>query len=249
MTDRMALQTNGLEMRFGGVLAVDGVTLGVQPGEIHAIIGPNGAGKTTLLNLLSGELLSTGGIIHLGSLDVTRMSADQRSRAGMGRSFQHSSIFENFSTRENVRLAAQSRLPSSFSFLRNADKFPEINTMASGAIEALGLNGCERLAGEISHGEQRQLEIAMILATGSKLILLDEPTSGMGRVETQQLIVTLRKLRGHHTIILVEHDMDLVFALADRVTVLVYGKVIATGTCDEVRALPSVRSAYLGHGQ
>lgn len=240
------LRTEALGRRFGGLAAVSDVSLSIATGEVHAIIGPNGAGKTTLLNLLSGELTPTAGRIYFEGRDITRSSPDQRSRIGIGRSFQHSSVFEGFTTGENVRLAAQSRQPTSMQFLRDAWQLEAVNQRARAAIEAIDLRSVDALAGEISHGEQRQLEIAMILATAPRLMLLDEPTSGMGKSETQELIATLQKLRARHTIVLVEHDMDLVFTLADRITVLVYGKVIATGTPTQVRADEKVRAAYLG---
>lgn len=242
------LSTEQLSKHFGGIPAVDNVSLTICSGEIHAIIGPNGAGKTTLLNLLSGELAPTFGRIFFEQRDITSMTADERSRAGLGRSFQHSSIFEEFSTYENVRIAAQSRLPSSMVFLRAAENFTDVNARAEDAIRQIELLSPAVTAGEISHGEQRQLEIAMILATAPKLMLLDEPTSGMGRGETQALISTLQTLGRKHTLVLVEHDMDVVFTLADRITVLVYGSIVATGTPDEVRRNAEVRAAYLGGG-
>jgi len=242
------LRTENLSKRFGGIPAVDDVSLEILRGEIHAVIGPNGAGKTTLLNLLSGELDPSAGRIFFGGRDITRLSADQRSRTGIGRSFQHSSIFEEFTAYENVRLAAQSRLSSSMVFFRDAASFGKVSARAQEAIRSIELPSPEMMAGEVSHGEQRQLEIAMILATAPELMLLDEPTSGMGRAETQALIGTLRKLGRRHTLVLVEHDMDVVFTLADRITVLVYGAVVASGAPEDVRRNPEVRAAYLGRG-
>jgi branched-chain amino acid transport system ATP-binding protein len=240
------LTTEKLSKRFGGLAAVDGVSLDIRAGEVHAIIGPNGAGKTTLLNLLSGEILPTGGRIFLKGRDVTGMTPDQLSRSGLGRSFQHSSIFESFSLRENIRLAAQSRLRSSMQFFTRAETLAEVNAAAAGVATDIGIAAPARLAAEVSHGEQRQLEIAMLMATAPELMLLDEPTSGMGRAETAELIALVRRLRSKHTLVLVEHDMDVVFTLADRITVLVYGSVLATGTPEEVRGNAEVRAAYLG---
>jgi branched-chain amino acid transport system ATP-binding protein len=240
------LRTDALSKHFGGLPAVDNVSLEVRVGEVHAIIGPNGAGKTTLLNLLSGEILPSAGRIFFKGRDVTGDTPDALSRAGLGRSFQHSSLFDGFSAYENVRLAAQSRLPSSMRFLRRAESFADVNAKADAAIADIELASPAVKASEISHGEQRQLEIAMLLATAPELMLLDEPTSGMGRHETHAMITMLRRLGQKHTLVLVEHDMDVVFTLADRITVLVYGKVLATGTPDEVRRNADVRAAYLG---
>lgn len=246
MAGAAILTTDRLVKRFGGLPAVNDVTIEFRSGEIHAVIGPNGAGKTTFLNLLTGELDPTSGRIYFKGRDVTRMSPDQLSRAGMGRTFQHSSIFEEFTVHENVRLAAQSRLPTSMRFLHSAETLNEVNENAERALSRVGMTGVARVAAEISHGEQRQLEIAMLLATAPELMLLDEPTSGMGRNETSELINIVRRLGREYTIVLVEHDMDVVFRLADRITVLVYGSVLATGAPDEVRSNPDVRAAYLG---
>jgi branched-chain amino acid transport system ATP-binding protein len=241
------LRTDALSKSFGNLAAVQNVSLEFHAGEIHAIIGPNGAGKTTFLNLLSGELSPSAGSLHFGSADVTRWSPDRRARAGMGRSFQHSSVFEDLTTFENARLAAQTRLPSSFRFFRPASRYDPVNATASAVLGELGLAGnVETPAGEISHGGQRQLEIAMLMAIDPKLMLLDEPTSGMGRAETSELIETLRVLSKKHTLVLVEHDMDVVFTLADRISVLVNGAVLASGKPQEVRANAAVRTAYLG---
>lgn len=240
------LNVQDLSKEFGGLVAVNGVNLKLLRGEIHAIIGPNGAGKTTFLNLLSGELSPTSGRLVLDGVDVTGWSSDALCRAGVGRSFQHSAVMGSFSIFENVRLAAQARSAFSFSMLRSAKSLENVNHETEKALSIVGLDNTERLASEISHGEQRQLEIAMLLATNSKILMLDEPTSGMGRYETSELIAILEKLRNQKTILMVEHDMDVVFSLADRITVLVYGRVMATGTPDEVRANEDVRRAYLG---
>jgi branched-chain amino acid transport system ATP-binding protein len=241
------LRTERLCKSFGSLPAVNDVSLDIRAGEIHAIIGPNGAGKTTLLNVMSGELLPTSGSLFLGDQDVTGWTPDRLARAGLGRSFQHSSTFENLSAYENVRLAAQVRLATSMRFFRPADRYAGVNARAHDILTGLALpSSIDTLAGEISHGEQRQLEIAMLIAIAPKVMLLDEPTSGMGRSETRELMAVLRRLSEHHTLVLVEHDMDVVFALANRITVLVSGEVMATGAPEEVRANRNVRSAYLG---
>lgn len=246
MQGRSVLEVRGIGKTFGGLVAVKDVHFDLREGEIHAIIGPNGAGKTTLLNLLSGELKPSSGRLHLNGADVTGWTPDALSRAGMGRSFQHSLILADFSIFENVRIAAQSRSNASFAMHKSALALTDVTEAAHRALDLASITGIDRLAGEMSHGEQRQLEIAMLLASHSKVMLLDEPTSGMGRAETTRMTEVLATLRGAHTVLLVEHDMDVVFSLADRITVLVYGQVMATGTPDEIRANPSVRSAYLG---
>jgi branched-chain amino acid transport system ATP-binding protein len=244
------LRTERLCKSFGSLMAVKDVSLDIREGEIHAIIGPNGAGKTTLLNVLSGELLPTSGSLILEECNVTGWTPDRLARAGLGRSFQHSSTFENLSTFENVRLAAQVQLPTSMHFFRPAARYGDINLRAQEILARFALMASAgTLAGEISHGAQRQLEIAMLIAIAPKLMLLDEPTSGMGKPETRELIEILRGLAEHHTLVLVEHDMDVVFTLASRITVMVNGEVMATGTPEEVRRDRNVRSAYLGeHG-
>jgi branched-chain amino acid transport system ATP-binding protein len=246
MLDGPLLRIEGLSKHFGGVPAVAEVSLDIARGEIHAIIGPNGAGKTTFLNLLSGELTPSFGQVWFKGRNVTGWTPDALARAGLGRSFQHSSVMENFTLFENVRLAAQSRSGASFRMFKSADQLADVTKAARAAIEACGIVQPERLAGEVSHGERRQLEAAMLLAAGAEVMLLDEPASGMSRAETLELVAVLQRLRGGRTILLVEHDMDAVFALADRITVLVYGKVLATGAPFEVRENPEVRAAYLG---
>ncbi|GAC1553110.1 MAG: ABC transporter ATP-binding protein [Beijerinckiaceae bacterium] len=241
------LEAESISKCFGRFVAVRDVTLRFEPGEIHAVIGPNGAGKTTFLNLLSGELSASSGSLRFGGQDVTHWAPERRANAGMGRSFQHSSVFENLSVRENLRLAAQTRFPKAFGLWRTADSYGEVAERVVTVCSELSLSAPEeRLAGELSHGEQRQLEIGMLIATSPKLMLLDEPTSGMSRNETLDLIKILRRLSESHTLVLVEHDMDVVFQLADRITVLVNGTVIASGKPEEVRADAGVRSAYLG---
>lgn len=242
------LEAELLSKSFGRFTAVNDVTLRFGAGEIHAIIGPNGAGKTTLLNLLSGELAPSTGFLRFGGQDITRWPPNRRANAGIGRSFQHSAVFENLSVRENLRLAAQMQFPHAFGLFRTADSYGEVAERVSTILSELSLaTHDEILAGELSHGEQRQLEIGMLMATSPKLMLLDEPTSGMSRNETLDLIKTLRRLSEKHTLVLVEHDMDVVFQLADRITVLVNGAVIASGKPEEVRADAGVRTAYLGN--
>ena len=242
------LEAELLSKSFGRFIAVNDVTLRFEADEIHAIIGPNGAGKTTLLNLLSGELSPSTGFLRFGGQDITRWPPNRRANAGIGRSFQHSAVFENLSVRENLRLAAQTQFPHAFGLFRTADCYGEVAERVSTILSELSLaTHDEILAGELSHGEQRQLEIGMLMATSPKLMLLDEPTSGMSRNETLDLIKTLRRLSEKHTLVLVEHDMDVVFQLADRITVLVNGAVIASGKPEEVRADAGVRTAYLGN--
>jgi branched-chain amino acid transport system ATP-binding protein len=242
------LEAESLSKSFGSFAAVRDVTLRFNPGEIHALIGPNGAGKTTFLNLLSGELSVSSGSLRFGRQDVTGWPPERRANAGIGRSFQHSSVFENLSVRENLRLAAQMQFPSAFGLFRTADGYRDVAEHVSKVLSELSLAVSEKtLAGELSHGEQRQLEIGMLMATGPKLMLLDEPTSGMSRNETLDLIKILRRLSEKHTLVLVEHDMDVVFQLAGRITVLVNGAVIASGKPEDVRADAGVRTAYLGN--
>ncbi|RMF91500.1 MAG: ABC transporter ATP-binding protein [Nitrospinota bacterium] len=241
------LETRGLVKQFGALVATDHLDLTVFPGEIHAIIGPNGAGKTTLLAQLAGELRPDAGTIRFGGRDITHLPVHTRSALGLARSFQITSIFHGFSVLDNVAIAVQARAGHSFRFWRNAHTIPELREPALAILERVGLRErAETVAARLSHGEQRQLEIAMVLATQPKLLLLDEPTAGMGAEETAQMIALLRELKGEHTLLLVEHDMDAVFALADRITVLVYGRAIATGTIEEIRVNPEVRQAYLG---
>ncbi len=241
------LEVRGVTRRFGGLVANDDVTLDVAMGEIHVVIGPNGAGKSTLINMLSGDLEPSAGQIFLDGRDITRLSADKRSLLGVGRSYQKTNIFRSFTVRENCRLAAQSRAPHPWKLLRSADSWTKTNALAQEAIEMAELAGREdRIAGTLSHGEQRQLEVALSLATGPKLLLLDEPLAGMGTEESQSMIELIRKLQANHAILLVEHDVDAVFALADRLTVMVEGKILASGAPREIRRNPEVQAAYLG---
>jgi branched-chain amino acid transport system ATP-binding protein len=243
------LETRDLTKRFGGVVATDQVSLAVQPGEIHAVIGPNGAGKTTLIALLAGELAPDAGAIRFAGADVTALPVHARSALGLARSFQITSIFRDFPVLENVALAVQARAGHSFRFWRDTRRQAALHDPARAVLRDIGLlDRADVVAADLAHGEQRQLEIAMALATRPRLLLLDEPTAGMGPEESARMVELLRTLRGRQTLVLVEHDMDAVFALADRITVLVYGRIIATGPPDAIAASPAVREAYLGHG-
>jgi len=241
------LGARGLTKRFGGLAAVSDVTLNLWRGRIHAVIGPNGAGKSTLTNLLSGDLVPTAGTVTLAGRDVTGRSPQRISRAGLGRSYQKTNIFAPFTVWENVRLAAQSRTPQPARWLRLAASVKEANERAERALEAAGLQARRhQVAGAASHGEQRQLEIAMTLATDPQVLLLDEPLAGMGTAEAERMVELLLRLKKDHAMMLVEHDMDAVFALADHLTVMVNGQVIASGAPAEVRADAGVQQAYLG---
>jgi branched-chain amino acid transport system ATP-binding protein len=241
------LKVEGLTKRFGGVVASDGIALDIPHGEFHAIIGPNGAGKTTLIGLLAGEITPQGGSIRFDGGDITALPVYSRSLLGIARSFQITSLFSGFSALDNVALAVQAHDDHSFQFWENARRD---GALRKPALEALTQVGLEARSGmqidKLSHGEQRQLEIAMALATKPRLLLLDEPMAGMGPEESARMVEMLRKLKRSVTILLIEHDMETVFALADRVTVLVYGRVIACGEPTVVRNDPAVREAYLG---
>jgi branched-chain amino acid transport system ATP-binding protein len=241
------LSAKNLTKRFGGLAAVNNVSLDLWRGRIHAVIGPNGAGKSTLTNLLSGDLPPTSGSVLLGGRDVTGWSPEKIAAQGLGRSYQKTNIFLPFTVWENVRLAAQSREPHAANWFSRATKFEAINARAESAIALSGLkNRKNSIAGTISHGEQRQLEIAMTLATGPQVLLLDEPLAGMGAVEAERMVSLLQSLKKDHGILLVEHDMDAVFALADQLTVMVNGQVIASGTPAQIRLDAGVQAAYLG---
>ncbi len=241
------LQIERLSKRFGGVIACDDITLDVATGELHAIIGPNGAGKTTLIGQLTGETVADAGRILLAGRDITALPAWQRSALGLARSFQITSLFPDFSALENVALAVQAHAGHSFRFWRNARSEVELREPARAALARVGLaHRAEAVVASLSHGEHRQLEIAMALATGPRLLLLDEPMAGMGPEESARMVSLLGELKQQLTILLVEHDMEAVFALADRISVLVYGRVIATGTPTAIRANEEVRQAYLG---
>ncbi len=241
------LQIEGLTRRFGGVIASDAITLAVPAGELHAIIGPNGAGKTTLIGQLAGEIAPDAGRVRFDGRDVTALPAWRRSMLGLARSFQITSLFLDFSVLDNVALAVQAHSGHSFRFWRDARRETALRAPAQAALERVGLGArADAVAGNMSHGEHRALEIAMALATRPRMLLLDEPMAGMGPEESARMVRTLRELKQELTILLVEHDMEAVFALADRITVLVYGRVIASGTPEAIRANAEVRQAYLG---
>jgi len=241
------LQIEGLTKRFGGVVACDGVTLDVPPGELHAIIGPNGAGKTTLIGQLTGEIAPDAGRVRFDGLDITALPGWRRSQLGLARSFQITSLFLDFTALDNVALAVQAHADHSFHFWREARSEPELRAPARAALARVGLdNRADAIVANLSHGEHRQLEIAMALATRPRMLLLDEPMAGMGPEESARMVALLRELKQDLTILLVEHDMEAVFALADRISVLVFGRVIATGTPEAIRANEEVRQAYLG---
>jgi branched-chain amino acid transport system ATP-binding protein len=241
------LDIRELTKRFGGLVATDSVNLQVRTGELHAIIGPNGAGKTTLLAQLSGELRSDSGRIVFSGEDITELPTYARSARGMARSFQITSIFPDLTVQENVALCVQTHAGHSFRFWAAANEQAELQDPARALLAQVGLAGRSGLrASTLAHGEKRALEIAMALACRPQLLLLDEPTAGMGPDDTARMIQLLISLKRQVTILLIEHDMDAVFALADRLTVLVYGRVIATGEPTAVRELPNVREAYLG---
>jgi branched-chain amino acid transport system ATP-binding protein len=247
MSDNM-LEVRGLTKRFSGVVATDDLTFEVRRGETHAIIGPNGAGKTTLIAQLQGELQPDKGSIYFAGRDITRKPAYQRAALGIARSFQVTSIFPKYTAIANVALAVQANAGHSFHFWRAAWRDPDLVGPASEAIARVGLADRSDVAAEsLSHGERRQLELAMALAMRPQLLLLDEPMAGMSRQDGARMTRLLSELKQTYTVVLVEHDMDTVFAVADRVTVLAAGRAIATGEPSEIRADPQVRAAYLGH--
>jgi branched-chain amino acid transport system ATP-binding protein len=241
------LEIDGLTKRFGGVIASDAISLGVRRGELHAIIGPNGAGKTTLIGQLAGEITPDAGCIRFEGDDVTALPTYRRSQIGLARSFQITSLFLDFTALDNVALAVQAHAGHSFRFWRNARRDKALREPAQAALARLGLaDRADVLVSRLSHGEHRQIEIAMALATRPLMLLLDEPMAGMGPDESTRVVATLRELKREVTILLIEHDMEAVFALADRITVLVYGRIIASGTPEAIRANAEVRQAYLG---
>jgi branched-chain amino acid transport system ATP-binding protein len=241
------LEVNGLTKSFGALRACDGIDFDVKEGETHAVIGPNGAGKTTFISQLAGNLLPDRGMVRFAGADITKLPAPKRARMGLARSFQITSIYPEFSALDNVALAVQARSGHSFRFWRKARGDRALSEPAQRVLEEVGLASRKNvLAANLSHGEQRQLEVAMALATEPRLLLLDEPMAGMGIDESQRMIALLSRLKQSKTIILVEHDMDAVFRLADRISVLVYGRVIATGAPETIRANLEVRTAYLG---
>ena len=233
----MSLRVAGLQKHFGGVLAVDDVSLDLAEGELHALIGPNGAGKTTLIHLLSGALAPTAGTIELDGRDITSLGMHRRVRLGLARSHQITSVFPNFTALENLALAVQ-----------GASGSPDLGR-ARAELDSIGLGErADQLASALAHGERRQLELGLALATGARILLLDEPMAGMGPEEAARILGLIEGLKRRRTILLVEHDMDAVFRLADRISTLVYGRVIASGAPEEIRRHPEVRRAYLGEG-
>ena len=241
------LRVKNLVWQFGGVVATDNLSLDVAKGELHAIIGPNGAGKTTLISQLTGQRLPNSGSIRFAGQDITRLPAWRRSALGLARSFQITSLLLDFTASDNVALAVQAHDGHSFHFWRNARTESHLRKAALAALERVGLgNRAETVASELSHGEQRELELAVALATRPRLLLLDEPMAGLGSTESARMVKLLGELRREVTIVLVEHDMDAVFALADRITVLVYGRVIASDVPAAIRQNEEVKRAYLG---
>jgi branched-chain amino acid transport system ATP-binding protein len=241
------LEIERLGKRFGGVVASDAIALAIPQGELHAIIGPNGAGKTTLISQLAGEIAPDAGHIRFAGRDITGLPIFRRSQLGLARSFQITSLFLDFTVLDNVALAVQAHAGHSFRFWRDARSQSELRTPARAALTRVGLAGrADVVVSNLSHGEHRQLEIAMALATTPRMLLLDEPMAGMGPDESARMVKTLRELKRELTILLIEHDMEAVFALADRITVLVYGRIIASGTPEAIRANAEVRQAYLG---
>ncbi|MBX6319365.1 ABC transporter ATP-binding protein [Pigmentiphaga sp.] len=241
------LQAHGLSRHFGALKAIDNVSLALAPDRIHAVIGTNGAGKSTLIHLLSGELAPTSGWISLHGRDITNWSQPRRAQAGIGRSYQRNTIFLPLTVRENCRLAAQARAQRPWRIWESAQACKASQERADDAMERTGLSAlADKPAASLSHGQKRQLEVAMCLATSPTVLLLDEPLAGMGAEESERMLELLRRLRKGHAILLVEHDMDAVFAVADDITVMVNGSPIATGLPAEVRNNPDVQEAYLG---
>ena len=241
------LEVRGLTKTFGALRATDGIDFDVAEGETHAVIGPNGAGKTTFISQLAGNLRPDAGTVRFAGADITALPAPRRARMGLARSFQITSVYPEFSALDNVALAVQAHAGHSFRFWRTARGDPALVEPAERVLEEVGLLHRKNiLAANLAHGEQRQLEVAMALATGPRLLLLDEPMAGMGTEESQRMIELLSKLKQKKTIILVEHDMDAVFRLADRISVLVYGRVIATDVPEKIKMNQEVRKAYLG---
>jgi branched-chain amino acid transport system ATP-binding protein len=241
------LRVQNLSRRFGGIVATDNVSLEVRRGELHAIIGPNGAGKTTLIGQLTGHVMPHAGSVLLAGRDITHLPAYRRCGLGLARSFQITSLLSDFTAADNVALAAQAHDGTSFRFFNNARKESGLRSTALAALQRVGLGErADMLVSKLSHGEQRELELAVALATGPQLLLLDEPMAGLGVTESARMVKLLGELRKEVTIILVEHDMEAVFALADRISVLVYGRVIASGAPKDIRQNEDVKRAYLG---
>ncbi len=241
------LRGHDITRRWGGLVAVDRVSIELLRGQVHAVIGTNGAGKSTLINILSGEIPPSGGAVQLLGQNVTDWTQPRRARAGLGRSYQRNTIYPSFTVFENCRLAAQASTQKPWQWWQDAQACPASTATAREVAARAGLSGLlERPAGLLSHGQKRQLEIAMCLATAPQVLLLDEPLAGMGAEETDRMLALLSDLRAGHAILLVEHDMDAVFRIADRITVMVNGAVIACDTPEAVRASPEVQAAYLG---
>jgi branched-chain amino acid transport system ATP-binding protein len=247
MTRDVLLQGINLTRRWGGLVAVNNVSISLKRGQVHGVIGTNGAGKSTLINLLSGEFPPSSGQVELLGQDVSHWAQSRRARAGLGRSYQRNTIFPSFSVLENCRLSAQAQHQQAWSFWRNAEADATTLKIAHEVATRVGLGDVlDRQAGFLSHGQKRQLEIAMCLATTPQVLLLDEPLAGMGAEETERMLSLLQELKQDHAILLIEHDMDAVFRIADLITVMVNGVVIATGSPDDVRNNADVRTAYLG---
>ena len=241
------LEVEGLSKRFRGLVASDNIQFDVCEGELHAIIGPNGAGKTTLINQLAGEIPPDSGRIKFAGRDITALPTYRRSALGLARSFQITSLFFDFTALDNAALAVQAHAGHSFRFWRNARRDPELREPALASLRRVGLDGrANMLVSRLSHGEHRQLELAMALATKPRMLLLDEPMAGLGPEESRHMVAILRELKGLVTILLIEHDMETVFSLADRITVLVEGRAIASGAPATIQANPEVQRAYLG---
>ncbi len=244
------LACENLTRRFGGLAAVQNVSLALHPQQLHAVIGTNGAGKSTLINMLSGEMPPSEGRVLLGGLDISGWPQHRRARGGLGRSYQRTTVFPEFSVFENCRLAAQAAHARPWAFWERADTCAISGPIAQRALEAAGLADVATVrSGTLSHGQKRQLEIAMCLATEPRVLLLDEPLAGMGSEETERMLKLLARLKQHHAVLLVEHDMDAVFRVADCITVMVNGQVIASDTPEAIRANPEVQTAYLGEDQ
>jgi len=250
VTTAPIIETRGLVKLFGALPAVDGVDLDFLPGAVHAIIGPNGAGKTTLINLLSGDLRATAGSIVFKGRDITGEPSYRVSQLGVGRSYQKTNLFPEFTCFANCWMGAQSRLGTSMHFFRPAASYGAVRERAERALAMCGLTDLrDRVASRMSHGDQRRLELAMVLATEPELLLLDEPLAGMGAEEAGPVLALLKELARDHTLILIEHDMDAVFAVADVLTVMVNGQVLETGTQEQIRNSAAVQEAYLGSGE
>jgi branched-chain amino acid transport system ATP-binding protein len=245
----VVLAARRISRHFGGLQAVEQVSISVERGAVHAVIGPNGAGKSTLVNVLAGELAPSAGTVELLGRDITATTQPQRARMGVGRSYQRNTIFPDFTVFENCRLAAQALTPRPWEWWTKASRCEVSGAAAKAALEQAGLTReSSRQAGILAHGQKRQLEVAMCLATSPQVLLLDEPLAGMGAEETERMLALLASLKAGHAVLLVEHDMDAVFRIADAITVMVDGRAIASGTPAQVRADPEVQRAYLGQG-